>query len=512
MGGNRVNWTALALAISLAMAFACVATALLAHGGHLFAAALAAGLGIAASAAYAGLALRAAERRLGKLSEELTIQSQRLVRLEARRESAEPTPLGEDVEAIRAATGALGGALEVQDTRLRALELDIARLRDATSRSSNAQLRPERLTEIGNPALRHAEEQPQAASRSTHGRGPSFERPAARAPQDEAVGNVEDKDAAHSESASREAVAPTSSARQTTREDFARAASTILGRLAPEPLHVIQAPAEDAVVEDLEAGRLELWLQPIVTLPQRRLRLYAAQPQLRDRNGQPLSADALRPILARRRRLERLDAFALSQALLVAAHLASRNRDTAVALQLSRESIASGPFLEGAERRLAGDRAAASRLVLAFDHAEIEAASAQEAAALGRLRGLGAGLALTTVPSLDQDWASLARRGFGHAMLEAGKILGPRPHATTAFLVAEAARAGVALVATGIERERQVPDLLDFEVPFAMGDAIAPARPVRAEVLAPEASPVQPVEIAEQDGPAPFRAFLRRAG
>ena len=44
---------------------------------------------------------------------------------------------------------------------------------------------PENLTGVGNPCLRHAEERPEAASRSTQDRAASFETPAAQAPEDD---------------------------------------------------------------------------------------------------------------------------------------------------------------------------------------------------------------------------------------------------------------------------------------------------------------------------------------
>ncbi|WP_163454890.1 EAL domain-containing protein, partial [Escherichia coli] len=66
--------------------------------------------------------------------------------------------------------------------------------------------------------------------------------------------------------------------------------------------------------------------------------------------------------------------------------------------------------------------------------------------------------------------------------------------------------------AEGVEREADVPDLLDLDVPFAQGPVFAEPRAVRADVLgAPPAAP-EP----EETGPPPprrgFRDFLRRAG
>jgi cyclic-di-GMP phosphodiesterase, flagellum assembly factor TipF len=94
-------------------------------------------------------------------------------------------------------------------------------------------------------------------------------------------------------------------------------------------------------------------------------------------------------------------------------------------------------------------------------------------------------------------------------------------------------RAGIKLIAERVEREEDVPDLLDLDVPLAQGFVFSPPRPVRAEVLtspvtggAPPvaAAPAQAAAAPAQDAAAerppepapepqnrPFRSFLRRA-
>lgn len=465
MSAKRVNWVAAALAAAIAGAAICLGTALIAREGHVFAALLGAAIGVAGSTAYAALALGKAEERIAKLSEELTGQSRRLLRLENRAEAngdeATQALLGH-VDQLKTATGALADALDGQDTRLRALEGQAAEASPAET-DAGAEASP--------VAPSHVEAAPPPPSVSDF-------------------------------------------ARLASREDFARAASAILGRLSPDALAVVQSPDDDTIVADLEAGRLELWLEPVVTLPQRRLRYYAASPHLRNETGEVIDAGLMRKVLARRKRIARLDAFAFTQALLVAGHLGERGRETSVSVGLSREAIASAAFVEGAANRLAAEPAAAARLLIEIDHGEADRFSAQETAHLGRLQALGVGLALGAVPSLDQDWAALARRGFRHADIAGATIMAPRPHATTAFLVAEAARAGIALAASGVAREPEVPDLLDFDVPLARGPALAPPRPVRADVLqAQEAKPeAAPAEPDEADGRTSFRDFLRRAG
>ena len=87
-------------------------------------------------------------------------------------------------------------------------------------------------------------------------------------------------------------------------------------------------------------------------------------------------------------------------------------------------------------------------------------------------------------------------------------------------LVAALARAGIRLVATAVERETDVPDLIDLDVPFAQGSVFAAPRAVRADVLAAAApaqaapaaaAPPAPEEPEPPPQRRPFRDFLRRA-
>jgi cyclic-di-GMP phosphodiesterase, flagellum assembly factor TipF len=95
-------------------------------------------------------------------------------------------------------------------------------------------------------------------------------------------------------------------------------------------------------------------------------------------------------------------------------------------------------------------------------------------------------------------------------------------------LAAVLSRAGIKLIAERVEREEDVPDLLDLDVPLAQGFVFSPPRPVRAEVLtspiaaaapAVAAAPAQaalataelPPEPAPEPQKRPFRSFLRRA-
>jgi cyclic-di-GMP phosphodiesterase TipF (flagellum assembly factor) len=95
--------------------------------------------------------------------------------------------------------------------------------------------------------------------------------------------------------------------------------------------------------------------------------------------------------------------------------------------------------------------------------------------------------------------------------------------------MASLARQGVLVVAERIEREGDVPDLIDLDVPLAQGFALGAPRAVRADFSLPRIAPplataasrpaANPASAAAPlaqasghpaDERVPFRAFLRR--
>ncbi|HVL70749.1 MAG TPA: EAL domain-containing protein, partial [Beijerinckiaceae bacterium] len=120
-------------------------------------------------------------------------------------------------------------------------------------------------------------------------------------------------------------------------------------------------PAEDAVADAVRADAVELHLQPIVGLPQRKVRLYDAQPRLRIGDA-TLAAAEFGPVVERLGIAAALDRKTLARAAPAARHLAARGSDALVALSLSPVA-GLGP---GGLRALAeiADPTAAERLVL----------------------------------------------------------------------------------------------------------------------------------------------------
>lgn len=440
--------------------------------------------GLSVAAAGIAFLIRAERRRHAheaKLAADLAILSGRLLRLEAN----ESPPLPVDVVRLAETTAGIAADVDI----LSRLVQDLAEALDAQGRHS--------ATHAAAPAARP---------------GPHSAAPAA---------DPQPAPAPHSAAAARAAPsAATLAVELTTREDFARAASAILRRLAPDAPAPAPTAGDEAILAALGDGRVELHLQPVVTLPQRRTRYYDASTRLRIDAATLLAPADFRAVLARHGRLAELEAAALDRTLAIARHLAGRDHGASVSCSLSLQSLSDRAFLVECERRLEFDRSAARRMVIEIAEAELALMGPAEQAALARFSALGAALALDSARDLHADWVGLVRRGFDYAKIDAAAILEARPPGETTALVGEVAAAGMQLIATHVGREEFVPDLLDYDVPLAQGSAIAAPRPVRAEIVAktePAAEPAAPVAPpAASEAAAPgqrtsFRDYLRGA-
>ncbi|WP_375466086.1 EAL domain-containing protein [uncultured Methylobacterium sp.] len=279
-------------------------------------------------------------------------------------------------------------------------------------------------------------------------------------------------------------------------------------------------PTEDAaVIAAFDGDGLEVHLQPVVTLPQRKVASYEALARLRV-SGASLAPDAFLPVLERHGRSTELDRRMLQRVATIARHLVGRGSEAAVAYGLSPLSLFEPGFLRALARLVAAEPALVGRLVVALPQASWRTLDAEQAGALAAMRGR-IGFTLDRPTDLRFDAAALAGHGVGQVKVPADLLLRPGParrdlsDIAIEDLVTALARAGIRLVAGNVEAESDVPDLIDLDVPFAQGAVFAPPRPVRADVLA--APPPAPAPAPEEpsDPPPerrPFRAFLRRVG
>jgi cyclic-di-GMP phosphodiesterase, flagellum assembly factor TipF len=237
----------------------------------------------------------------------------------------------------------------------------------------------------------------------------------------------------------------------------------------------------------VEANRLDLYLQPIVTLPQRKVRFYEAMLRIRTADGEVLAPADFLPFAEDAGLMPRIDNMMLFRCVQVVRRLLSKNRDVGMFCNVSASTLVDPEFFPQFSEFMDANRALAPSLVLEFTQAAYRSFGPMENESLAALAGRGFRFSMDNVGDLRLEPRDLGERGFRFLKVPASLLL-DRTGATVsdihpADLSGLLSRFGVELIGEKIESEGVVVDLLDYDVKFGQGFLFSPPRPVRAEIM-----------------------------
>ena len=241
-----------------------------------------------------------------------------------------------------------------------------------------------------------------------------------------------------------------------------------------------------AIRSAIAANRIDLYLQPIVTLPRRQVRFYEAMSRLRTEGGELVSAADFIPQAEAGGLMPKIDNVVVFRCVQVLRRLQLKNRDVGVFCNLSAATLTDAVVFPQLLEFLDANRAIASSLVLEFTQRGLRGAGPTGSEGLAALRACGFPFSLDNVTDLRLEPRELASRGFRYVKLKASLILnrgGIAADIRPGDLPDLLARFGIDLIAERIESEGVVVDLLDYDVKFGQGFLFSPPRPVRAEAL-----------------------------
>lgn len=266
-----------------------------------------------------------------------------------------------------------------------------------------------------------------------------------------------------------------------------------LDPLFDEPPPVVVDPQAErrmqAFVRALREDRIEIHLQPIVNLPQRKTRFYEALPRLRLSDEELVLPEEFLPGLERAGALAELDGKVAARAAAIARHLVVRGSDAFVTCNLSHPSLTTPGFLVALGRILEAYPDVAGRVGFEIAQRSWRMLDAPLAAALDGLRAKGAPFLLDRAGDLRLDPYGLADRGVRFVKIPSALLLAQlQPGAqgldiAVGDLAGALARAGIRLVADAVDREEDVPDLIDLDVPLAQGLVLGAPRAVRSDLI-----------------------------
>jgi cyclic-di-GMP phosphodiesterase TipF (flagellum assembly factor) len=267
----------------------------------------------------------------------------------------------------------------------------------------------------------------------------------------------------------------------------------------------------------IAAGEIELHLQPVVTLPQRRLRYYEALARLKTEGGELVAAGELLSDAEAAALMPKIDYLAAARSVQIVRRLLLQKREVGLFCNLSAATLADPGFSKFLELTDA-NRAIAAALVFEFAQSAVRAMAGVEHAGLAALAERGFRFSMDNLTDLRVNARELNERGFRFVKVPASLLFNRLGAVAADIRPADFSeslgRFGIDLIADRIENENTVVDLLDYDVRFGQGVLFSPPRPLRAGAL--EGTDVKADEQNATNGAeaAPAASFtpLARAG
>lgn len=237
----------------------------------------------------------------------------------------------------------------------------------------------------------------------------------------------------------------------------------------------------------IDSHRVDLYLQPIVTLPQRKVRYYEAMSRLRTQDGDVVPADEFIDYAEAGGIMPKIDNLLLFRCVQVVRRLLLKNRDVGLFCNISMSTLTDPAYFRQLHDFMQANRALAPSLVFEFRQNAYRSFGAIEHEGLAALADLGFRFSLDHLTDLRMEPKELFDRGFRFmktpAKLMLNKAAAGQSDIDAADLSNLLARFGIELIAERIESENMVVDLLDYDVKFGQGFLFSPPRPVRPEAL-----------------------------
>jgi cyclic-di-GMP phosphodiesterase TipF (flagellum assembly factor) len=240
-----------------------------------------------------------------------------------------------------------------------------------------------------------------------------------------------------------------------------------------------------AVKAAVEENRLDIYLQPMVTLPQRKVRFYEAVTRLRDDNDEVITADHFVGIAEAAGLIGRIDHMVMLRCVQVLRRLMVRNKDVGVFCNVAAATLANPATFAQCLDFLEANRALAPSFVLEFKQTTFRNLGPTETEHLAALAQRGYRFSIDHVTDLRMEPRELADRGVRFIKVPAALLLDQKQSSASDIHASDLSdllgRFGIDLIAERIEGERAVVDLLDYDVRFGQGFLFAPPRPLRPE-------------------------------
>jgi cyclic-di-GMP phosphodiesterase, flagellum assembly factor TipF len=278
-------------------------------------------------------------------------------------------------------------------------------------------------------------------------------------------------------------------------------------RIDEAPLHAagpeLRRPSglAETVRDALAQNRVDLYLQPVLSLPQRKTVYYESFSRLRDPTGQVIMPGEYLAVAEPAGLVTAIDNLLLFRCVQIVRRLARQDRRVGIFCNISMASLGDEAFFPQFLEMLRANRDLSPALVFEVGQAAFDTRTAVQARNMAKLADLGFRFSLDKVLNLDLDLQELQRadvrflkvsaRTLLDELVEVGErlVLRSMPDLAAEDFALLARRYGLDVVAEKVETERQVVDILDLDIRLGQGHLFGEPRAIREAVLAESGSP-----------------------
>jgi cyclic-di-GMP phosphodiesterase TipF (flagellum assembly factor) len=229
-----------------------------------------------------------------------------------------------------------------------------------------------------------------------------------------------------------------------------------------------------AIVRDgLEKNCVDLVLQPIVRLPQRKRSYFEAFTRIRDQNGSMLVPSQYIAIAEREGLVAAIDNMMLFRCVQLVRRTQKKNANIGVFCNISAHSLTDRHFFSNFIEFMADNTALAADLIFEFPYATIVNRDEAIEQHLRQLASLGFRFSVDQVTSLNIDYGDLMRHRFKYVKIDTDIILSEVRNPSGNIAIEDIKRVvdrhGMDLIVEKIEKESDLLELLDLRVDFGQG-------------------------------------------
>jgi cyclic-di-GMP phosphodiesterase TipF (flagellum assembly factor) len=229
----------------------------------------------------------------------------------------------------------------------------------------------------------------------------------------------------------------------------------------------------DLLRDGLRENRVELALQPIVSLPQRKRRFFECYSRIKAADGRVLVPEQYLDIAERFGLVTAIDNMLLFRCIQLLRKLRKANANVGFFLNISHRTLADRDFFREFINLMAQNAELAPAIVFEFSQRAWDSADNTLHRDLDRLAQLGYRFSLDKVTNLDIDVPGLSSRHFRFIKVEAARLaqaaasgaIGDDPKAFKRMLDSYA----IDLIVDRIESEPMLLELLELSIDFGQG-------------------------------------------